>query len=66
MGRLSAAAGSVRPAGGSGLPGSRIGSLSAASFGRCVGAGGPLSTLQAGGLPWYVNFSSYGAARGVA
>jgi hypothetical protein len=51
---------------GSGLPGSHTGSLSAVSFGRCPGAGGPLFGLQAGGLPWHVNFSSYRAAEGVA
>ena len=50
---------------GSGLPGSHAGSLSAASFGHCAGADGPVFTLQAGGLPWHVNFSSYNAATGV-
>jgi hypothetical protein len=50
---------------GSGLPGSRAGSLSAASFGHCAGPAGPIFTLQAGGLPWHVNLSSYNAATGV-
>jgi hypothetical protein len=63
---------------GSGLPGSHAGLLSAASFGRCAGPGVPLFarqtgslsprfivTLQARGLPWHVNLSSYNAANGV-
>jgi hypothetical protein len=50
---------------GSGLPGSRAGSLSAVSFGRCAGAGGPIFTFQAAGLPWHVNLSFYHAATGV-
>ncbi len=50
---------------GSGLPGSHVGSLSAASFGHCAGADGPLFTLQPGGLPWHVNFAFYNAANGV-
>ncbi len=49
---------------GSGLPGSHVGSLSTVSFANChVGL---LFHLQAGGLPWHVNFSSYNAAKGVA
>jgi hypothetical protein len=64
--------------GGGGLPGSHAGSLSAVSFVECRGPGDPLFnlqpagllrrevfTLQAGGLPWQVNFSSYNAAKGV-
>jgi hypothetical protein len=50
---------------GSGLPGSRVGSLSAVSIGRCSGAGGPQYTLQPTDLPWHVNLSSYDAATGV-
>jgi hypothetical protein len=50
---------------GSGLPGSRVGSLSAAGFTRCSGAGGPNYTLRAADLPWQVNLSSYDAATGV-
>ena len=50
---------------GSGLPGSRAGSLSAVSFLNCSNAGGQRFTLQPGGLPWHVNFSSYSAADGV-
>jgi hypothetical protein len=50
---------------GSGLPGSHAGSLSAASFGHCAGADGPVFTLQPSGLPWHVNLSSYNAATGV-
>ena len=50
---------------GSGLPGSRAGSLSGVSIGRCSGAGGPQYTLQPTDLPWRVNLSSYDAATGV-
>ena len=60
---------------GSGLPGSHAGSLSAASLGHCSNPlfarqPGNLSrridfTLQARGLPWHVNLSSYNAAKGV-
>jgi hypothetical protein len=50
---------------GSGLPGSRAGSLSAAGFTACSGPDGPRLTLQAAGLPWHVNLSSYDAATGV-
>jgi hypothetical protein len=49
---------------GSGLPGSRAGSLRAASFGHCAGSAGPLFTLRAGGLPWHMNLSFYNAAKG--
>jgi hypothetical protein len=52
---------------GSGLPGSRAGSLSAVGFSTCTGPG--ISdikfTLQASDLPWRVNLSSYNAATGV-
>ncbi len=60
---------------GSGLPGSHAGSLSAASLGHCSNPlfarqPGNLSrridfTLQARGLPWHVNLSSYNAAKRV-
>jgi hypothetical protein len=60
---------------GSGLPGSDVGSLSAASLGHCANPlvarqPGNLSrrivfTLQARGLPWHVNLSSYNAAKGM-
>jgi hypothetical protein len=50
---------------GTGLPGSQAGSLPAVSFSRCEFRPMPFP-LQAGGLPWHVNFSSYNAANGVA
>jgi hypothetical protein len=63
---------------GAGLPGSRAGSLSAVGISGCAGPGGlPRSPqpsglprrlvfrVQATGLPWHVNFSSYNAAKGV-
>jgi hypothetical protein len=52
---------------GSGLPGSRAGSLSAVSFPRCAGPGRSdfIVTFQATDLPWHVNFSSYDGATGV-
>jgi hypothetical protein len=54
---------------GSGLPGSRAGSLSAAGFTTCLGPGirdsDIVLTLQATDLPWRVNLSSYNAATGV-
>jgi hypothetical protein len=52
---------------GSGLPGSRAGSLSAAGFTNCTGPGDSdiRFTLQATDLPWPVNLSSYDAATGV-
>jgi hypothetical protein len=49
---------------GSGLAGSHVGSLSAVVIGHCISPGGPNFTVQAGGLPWHVNFSSYNAANG--
>jgi hypothetical protein len=55
---------------GSGLPGAHVGALSAVSFANCLGPGVPAVLihvpLQAAGLPWHVNFSSYNAAKGVA
>jgi hypothetical protein len=60
----STASGTLRS--GSGLSGSDAGSLSAVSFVHCTAPGGPNDTLQPGGLPWHVNFSSYNAATGVA
>lgn len=63
---------------GTGLPGSRAGSLSAVGISGCEGPGGlPRSPqpsglprrlvfrVQATGLPWHVNFSSYDAAKDV-
>ncbi len=52
---------------GSGLPGSRAGSLSAVGVGDCTGPGVSdiRFTLQASDLPWHVNLSSYNAATGV-
>jgi hypothetical protein len=50
---------------GNGLPGSSAGSLSAAGFTACYGPDGPKFALQAAGLPWHVNLSSYDAATGV-
>jgi hypothetical protein len=57
---------------GSGLAGTGIGKITSVTFkgagpnGECAGPDGPLFTLQAGGLPWHVNLSSYNAAKGVA
>ena len=59
---------------GSGRPGFHAGSLSAVSFVTCTSPGVRTVnlprrftfTLQAGGLPWHVNFSAYDAAEGVA
>jgi hypothetical protein len=51
---------------GSGLSGSRAGSLSAAGFSSCSGPGGPRFAPQPADLPWHVNLSSYDAATGVA
>ena len=54
---------------GSGLPGSRAGSLSAVGFTTCTSPGVSDSdfrlTLQATDLPWHVSLSSYNAATGV-
>ena len=53
---------------GSGLPGSRAGSLSAVGVSECTGPGVSdiRFTLQASDLPWHVNLSSYNAATGAA
>ncbi len=59
----STASGTVKS--GSGLPGSHAGSLSAVRFPICNAGPVPM-TVQAGGLPWHVNLSSYNAATGVA
>jgi len=59
----SAASGTVKS--GSGLPGSQAGSLSVVRFPICNAGPVPM-TVQAGGLPWHVNLSSYNAATGVA
>jgi hypothetical protein len=50
---------------GSGLPGSRAGSLSAVGFLTCGGPGLKFP-LHPAALPWHVNFSSYNPATGVA
>jgi hypothetical protein len=54
---------------GSGLPGSRAGSLSAVGFTTCTSPGVNDTdfrfTVQATDLPWHVNLSSYNAATGV-
>ena len=54
---------------GSGLPGSRVGSLSAVGFTTCTNPGIRDSDiklpLQATDLPWHVNLSSYNTATGV-
>jgi hypothetical protein len=51
---------------GSGLPGAQAGALSAVSFPRCTYSSPLVAFVQAGGLPWHVNLSSYDAADGVA
>ena len=50
---------------GSGLPGSRAGSLSAAGFSTCSAPDGPRFAPQPADLPWHVNLSSYDAATGM-
>jgi hypothetical protein len=50
---------------GSGLPGSAVGSLSAVSFPSCTFASPLVVSVDAGGLPWQVNLSSYNTAEGV-
>jgi hypothetical protein len=62
--RSSALSGTLK--GGSGLPGSGIGSISTVGFTQCITPNGPGFTLQVRGLPWHLNFSSYSAATGVA
>jgi hypothetical protein len=59
----STASGTLRH--GSGLPGSRVGSLSAVGIPRCIAGGGLQLIPQATDLPWHVNLSSYDAATGV-
>jgi hypothetical protein len=60
----STATGTLRS--GSGLPGFRVGSLSAVSFHPCTYSSSLVAFVRAGGLPWHVNLSSYNAATGVA
>ena len=50
---------------GSGLPGSRAGSLAAVDFTTCSNPAGPKFAPQPADLPWHVNLSSYDAATGV-
>jgi len=50
--------------GGSGLPGTGIGSITAVSITECDVAGFTF-TITATDLPWHVNFSSYNATTGV-
>jgi hypothetical protein len=49
---------------GGGLPGSGIGSITAASITEC-GEAGFVFPVKATDLPWHVNFSSYNATKGV-
>ena len=51
---------------GSGLSGTRIGSLTAISFTNCTNPLGIRFFLMAADLPWHVNFSAYNATTGVA
>ena len=51
---------------GSGLPGSRVGFLSAVGFTNCTNPAGPKFSPQPADLPWHVNLSSYNAAKGAA
>jgi hypothetical protein len=51
--------------GGSGLPGTGIGSITAVGFTNCSSPLGFGFTLQARDLPWQLNFSSYSATAGV-
>jgi hypothetical protein len=51
--------------GGSGLPGSGIGSMTTVSFVQCGSGLPPMPDLAAAGLPWHVNVSSYNATAGV-
>lgn len=59
----SALGGALR--GGSGLPGTGIGSIMTVGFTNCSGPLGFRFTLQARDLPWHLNFSSYNAMTGV-
>lgn len=49
---------------GSGLPGSNLGSISKASFPKCVGALDITYTLTAGHLPWHLNAGFYNSSSG--
>lgn len=49
--------------GGSGLPGTGIGSVTTVSIGACGNLG--MFTVTPGGLPWHVNLASYDATKGV-
>jgi hypothetical protein len=51
---------------GSGLPGTAIGSVTAASFQNCTGPAGLTYTLTAGHLPWQLNVVSYDSSSGTA
>jgi hypothetical protein len=51
--------------GGSGLPGTGIGSITAAGWTNCTSPLGFRFTLQARSLPWHLNLSSYNATTGV-
>lgn len=51
--------------GGSGLPGTGIGSITMVGFTNCTSPLGFRFTLQARDLPWHLNFSSYNATTGV-
>lgn len=51
--------------GGSGLPGTGIGSITTVGFTNCTSPLGFRFTLQARDLPWHLNFSSYNATTGV-
>jgi hypothetical protein len=57
---------SGRLKGGSGLPGTHIGSITTARFTGCSTPFGPGFTLQARDLPWHLNVLSYNATAGVA
>ena len=51
--------------GGSGLPGTGIGSITTASFPRCGRGLPPTPAMAATSLPWQVNFVSYNGTTGV-
>jgi len=50
---------------GSGLPGTGIGSITAAGFPQCGGGLPPKPDVVAAALPWHVNVLSYNATTGV-
>jgi hypothetical protein len=50
---------------GSGLSGTRIGSITAGSFTTCNNSLGPTFILTLTDLPWQVNFASYNATKGM-